>query len=322
MICSSIHFLSSGCRLHTALTIVFLSSIIMISLGAPHSSSANPLTGQSQENAKTDTLDQKRSLSVISGMVTRITLWQMQLKQRITTHVRSFKKDGRLGPLLPLFLIAFAYGVIHAAGPGHGKGVAMAYTLGQGRSYGTGFFLGSLIALIHAGSAILFVVILRVFLEQNISTSLDSISKTTQVASYSLITLIGLIMFISSIPPWFGKQHSSSDVQQKQAGRIVHGPLAAAFAIGVVPCPGVIMILLFCLSLDQMILGLLLGVTVSLGMAVTITLAVWMGLAGKRMTFRISSRWERATSFIERGLHSSSGLLLTCIGGLFLAAAL
>jgi ABC-type nickel/cobalt efflux system permease component RcnA len=254
--------------------------------------------------------------------MTRLTLWQMKIKQKISTHVRNFKQDGRIAPLVPLFLLAFAYGIIHAAGPGHGKGIAMAYALTQGRSCGAGLLLGALIAVIHAGSAILLVIVLRFTLEKSISTNLASVSQATQVVSYSLITLIGIIVLVRSLAAWFRKGQKDADSQQGPSGLVTKNPLTAACAIGLVPCPGVIMILLFCLSLDQMILGLLLGMMVSLGMAITITLAVWLSLAGKNITLRCSRRWENSASYFEKGLDTFSGLLLTTLGGIFLAATL
>lgn len=315
-------FLHCGCLKRLAGIIAFSGALIIFNLGALQTAAANPLTGQAHNQNQAPEIVQKKSLGVVSGLVKRITLWQMQLKHKISSHVRSFKSDGRIEPLLPLFLIALAYGAIHAAGPGHGKAVAMTYALAHGRTYGAGFLFSGLIALIHTGSAVLLVIILRLFLAQNTSGSLDSISQATQVVSYGLITLIGLFLFISSIPEWLGKQEDSNTGKSKQTSRIAQSPLAAAFAIGIVPCPGIIMILLFCLSLDQMILGFVLAIAVSIGMAITISLAVWISLAGKRLTIRISSRWQGGIFFAERVLHSTSGLLLSCIGGLFLAAAL
>lgn len=315
-------FLHDGWLRRIAWIITLSGALILFNLGGLQTAAANPLTGQTPDQNQAPPIVQKKSLGVVSGLVKRITLWQMQLKQKVASQVRSYKTDGRIGPLLPLFLIALAYGAIHAAGPGHGKAVAMTYALAHGRSYGAGFLLGGLIALIHAGSAVLLVFMLRLVLAQSTSGSLDSISQTTQVVSYGLITLIGLFLFISSIPEWFNKADDSNTTKPKQRSRIVQSPLAAAFAIGIVPCPGIIMILLFCLSLDQMVLGFLLAIALSIGMAITITLAVCFSLAGKRLTLRVSSRWQDGISYAERALHSASGLLLTCISGLFLTAAL
>ena len=44
-----------------------------------------------------------------------------------------------------------------------------------------------------------------------------------------------------------------------------------ALAVGLVPCPAVVMVMLFCLSMDALALGLVLAVFISLGMALTIS---------------------------------------------------
>lgn len=301
---------------------VFGGILVCMQIGLCEYSIANPLTGNPLEPQKTVAVTRQPSSTFFSDLVRTVTIWQMQLKQKMSHHVRLFKKEGKIRPLLPLFLLAFTYGSIHAAGPGHGKGIAMAYVLAQGRSYSTGILLGSLIALVHAGSAILLVIILRFALERALSSNLDAVSHITQIVSYGLITLIGFIIFLTSLPDWFNKKTAYPAENKNKIYKIASNPFTAALAIGVVPCPGVIMILLFCLSLEQMVLGLLLAFIVSCGMALTITVAVWVSVAGKKAALHVSSKWGSGLSYADRFLHSFSGLLLTAIGGIFLAASL
>ena len=297
--------------------VALVGMFVCMHIGLCEYSIANPFAGKPLEPQKQAFVSNQVSSTFFSNLVRSVTIWQMQLKQKISHHVRLFKKEGRIRPLLPIFLLAFAYGIIHAAGPGHGKGIAMAYTLAQGRSYGTGLLLGSLIALIHTGSAILLVVALRFALEQTIANNLDSISHITQIVSYGMITLIGFFILLTSLPDWCSKKPGQQTVDNKTIYRIAHNPFTAALAIGVVPCPGVIMILLFCLSLEQMVLGLLLAFSVSCGMAFTITAAVWISLTGKKAVFQLSNKWKPGLYYVDCFLHSFSGLLLTIIGGIF-----
>lgn len=304
-------------------TLLFLCGLFA---GVSPSYSSNPFLSKPAEVEKnTDKpslqSSEKKELkkALLPQIMARITLLQMQMKQKISTHVRNFKENGKFTPLIPIFLLAFSYGAVHAAGPGHGKGIAMTYSLGKGRTFRSGFMLGSLIATVHAGSAILLVLLLQLILHQNVTTSLDSVTQKTQIVSYGLLTLIGAVLLIASLFEWFEKEeHSSSPGRMQKAG---NNPLIAALAIGIIPCPGVIMILLFCLSLDQLILGILLGIAVSLGMALTITFAVWLSLAGKKTALAATSRWEKTFNFVEKFIHTFSALLLTSIGMLFLYTA-
>ena len=54
----------------------------------------------------------------------KIVFWQQQLHHKMAVLTRQAKETGSIRPFLFLILIAFAYGVLHAAGPGHGKGFA------------------------------------------------------------------------------------------------------------------------------------------------------------------------------------------------------
>lgn len=56
--------------------------------------------------------------------------------------------------------------------------------------------------------------------------------------------------------------------------------LPAVF-IGMIPCPGVVLVVLFCLSLGLPRLGIMLACAITLGMASTLSLFVLTAMAGK-----------------------------------------
>lgn len=304
---------------------LFLLFIMIGIAGGPDTLYAsNPFLERQQKSDHQATVKQEATREkpiYLSQVVSQITVLQMQMKNKISTHVRNFKTTGETGPLIPLFLLAFGYGAIHAAGPGHGKGIAMTYAMAKGRTFRSGASLGALIAAVHAGSAILLVSLIQLILHKNVAASMSSVNQKAQITSYGLLTLIGIILLVSSVYEWFEKEEcgKTSINKLKKAG---NNPLVAALAIGLVPCPGVIMILLFCLSLGQLLLGILLGITVSLGMALTITAAVWISLAGKNTALFAAARWERTFSFLEKSLHTLSAFILTIIGTLFLYTAI
>ena len=89
-----------------------------------------------------------------SKMITKLTLWQKRLNSEITRLTKELKRDHSKKPLVPLILMAFLYGVLHAAGPGHGKAIAFSYFL-SGRSHiKKGIILGNVISFLHAFSAV------------------------------------------------------------------------------------------------------------------------------------------------------------------------
>jgi len=84
----------------------------------------------------------------------KIALWQHQLNEKLTEHVKRLKANKTWDTLLPLILISFLYGIIHAAGPGHGKVVVFSYFFSHRSSVKKGLLLGNLISLFHAASGV------------------------------------------------------------------------------------------------------------------------------------------------------------------------
>ncbi|MCD6224575.1 MAG: hypothetical protein J7K32_03455, partial [Deltaproteobacteria bacterium] len=170
-------------------------------------------------------------------------------------------------PLFFLIMAAFIYGVIHAAGPGHGKAIALSYVLSQRPSYIHGILFGNFIALFHGVSGIVFVLFIRLVLNTSITNNLDHVTRITQISSYSIIACLGLGIFIHSLYKLIKnnaeKQHHFDNKQTRQ----YLNPFLSAFVVGCIPCPGVVMVMLFALSMDLIGLGIILGITISIGMA-------------------------------------------------------
>lgn len=287
--------------------------------------SSDPFSGQHQHRDDTQTAvasTSGKTASASGSLLEGISRWQMVLRQKIATAVRDFKNDGRFLPLLPLFGLVLLYGIVHAAGPGHGKAVAMSYALARGRSYSADLILGALISLTHAGSAVLLVFVLRVVLHKSIGGDMERVTRITELASSALIICIGCVILGTSIAAVVLTRPDPEDDEKCQCGRLMSNPLMAALSIGMVPCPGVIVILLFCMSLDQFLLGLLLAFTVSVGMAITITLSVWLIQAGRQVTLQLSARQTGALKLIERLLRILAGLALIALGGMSFAGKL
>ena len=84
--------------------------------------------------------------------------------------------------------IAFAYGVFHAVGPGHGKAVLLSYFLSQDAKISRGVWMGAQIAFFHVVSAIVIVIIVHLILQQAFGGPVDEMDFL-KIASYGAITL-------------------------------------------------------------------------------------------------------------------------------------
>ena len=249
-----------------------------------------------------------------------IALWQHRLNQKMADLMREAKATNSLKPLAFLLVIAFAYGAIHAAGPGHGKVFAISYILAQRPRLLRGILFGNFIALFHGLSGILFVLIIRIILEKSITGTLEDVTRITQIISFSLIACLGLGILIKSIYRWIKSAKNSRPSFDKSNKRHLNSPLLSALVVGMIPCPGVVMVMLFALSMNLVGLGIMLGVTLSLGMAFTITCVVVMGILGKTASLGMVAKNSSLVITLEYLIETIAGLVITCLGLLFLTA--
>lgn len=252
----------------------------------------------------------------------KIAEWQQRLNQKMTALARNAKETGNLRILISLVIIAFAYGVLHAAGPGHGKAVALSYIISRGRKLGRGVLLGNMIAFFHGLSGVLLVLAVHFILQKRVSGSLEAVTRTTQLISYSLIALLGAGLLFRSFFLWrqemgiVGADHAeNSDDKRKH-------PLIMALAVGMVPCPGVALVMLFCLSINAINLGLVLALFVVLGMAMTISAVGVVGLAGKNLVIRALEGRHKLAKMIQRVIETLASLMVLALGLLLLSATI
>ena len=80
--------------------------------------------------------------------------WQSRISLLLTKTMTDIKDRESSWPLMVGLFVAFAYGVVHTLGPGHGKAVVVAYFVGEGGSLWRGMRMGGQIALFHVLSAL------------------------------------------------------------------------------------------------------------------------------------------------------------------------
>ncbi len=296
-------------------SVVVLILLLTVSI-APLASVANPFT-KKPENQEPATV-----LVIKNRFFAKIIIWQYKLKIKMSSLVRQAETTRSIKPLLLLIMAAFAYGAIHAAGPGHGKAIALSYVLSQRPSYIQGMLFSNCIALFHGASGIIFVLFIHLILKTNIMKNLADVTNMAQIISYSTITCFGLGIFIHSIYKLIKK----NDQKQHTLETFKSGKYTKAVLLGLVvgstPCSGVVMVMLFTLSMNLIALGIILGIIISIGMALTLSIAVLITISGKVALFTEISKKSKRTVIIEYGIEMFAGLLLMILGTLFLGANL
>lgn len=249
-----------------------------------------------------------------SRLFLQIILWQHQLKQKMSELIRISKNNGSIKPLILLMGLAFSYGAIHAAGPGHGKFIAATYILSHKVRILWGLLFGVCIGIFHGFSGIGGVLGLRYIIEKSVGETLEMTTTVTQMVSFGLIALLGLgILFKNGYTLFFVKANKIKKTPAKGSRKSL---LSWALAVGLVPCPAVVMVMLFCLSMEVMILGLLLAICISIGMAATISFVITIAILGKSGFLNMVS--EKHIETIEGCIGILSGVAVTFFGIVFL----
>ena len=286
--------------------------IVITCLWASPALSHNPFT------SKPETQHKAPAPLVKNQFFVKLILWQHQLKQKMSELIREARNTGNIKPLVFLMALAFSYGAVHAAGPGHGKLVAVSYVLSHKVSIMGGVLLGTFISFFHGFSGAVGVLGLHYIIQRGVSETLGSITTVTQIISFGLITLLGLGILLKNGCALFLKP--AFDPIAEDAKASPKGLIPWAVAVGLVPCPAVVMVMLFCLSMDVLTLGLLLAACISLGMAATISCVVITVVMGKTGALKTVSKQRAET--IERAMGIFSGIFVTIFGSFFLIMAI
>ncbi len=129
------------------------------------------------------------------GSATGFTGWilsqQSLFERSIAGAVRASKADG--SALWFLLGLSFLYGVLHAAGPGHGKAVLASYMVANERALKRGIVLSFLAALLQALVAIVLVGLLSLVFHAT-ALGMRSTAAAIEKASYFGIAVLGLLL--------------------------------------------------------------------------------------------------------------------------------
>ena len=129
-----------------------------------------------------------------SGPLAQFYFWisqqQRQFLATLAGSLREIKSGNTFGAAVVLIGFSFAYGVLHAAGPGHGKAIVSSYMLADGQTVRRGVQLAFLSGLVQALSAIvLFAVV--VLMLQGARTQIANTEAWLERASWAIVALFG-----------------------------------------------------------------------------------------------------------------------------------
>lgn len=264
---------------------------------------------------------------------------QGDLHRRLAKAVRAVKGDAAGEAAAFLILLSFLYGIFHAAGPGHGKAVISTYLLANESAVKRGIVLAFLASFVQGLSAIGLVAIMAVLLDMA-GLRVTAAVGTLESASYALIALIGLWLLWSVLKGSralrggsaaqgqdhhhhdhaCGHNHAPDPALLSRKG-VFSKAWAIVAAVGIRPCSGAVLVLLFALAHGIFLAGVAATAAMSLGTAATVSALAVITLYSKRLAFAAMGARRRWVDVTYQLLGVGGAALLVLLGGsLFLAS--
>ncbi|WP_262031084.1 nickel/cobalt transporter [Microvirga sp. Mcv34] len=241
--------------------------------------------------------------------------------------VRAMKEDG--SALSSLLLVGFAYGVFHAAGPGHGKGVISAYLVADDKALRKGFALSLAAALVQALVAIGIVSIVNLALRATAST-MNKLAMNVEVASFIAVALLGAVItwrkagkvlgvMALGRNPYAPVQEDCDHVHMpppQELSRLTRwrDMAGVAIAAGIRPCAGALIVLVFALSQGLFAAGIAATFAMALGTALTTGAIAALAVFFKAMALRVAGGRGASGAIAIAGLELLAAAFVLVLG--------
>ncbi|HWK45080.1 MAG TPA: hypothetical protein VNT30_10180 [Stellaceae bacterium] len=278
--------------------------------------------------------------SIGGGLWTGLAKLQRGLNSSISREFRIVRDTGSSSAIAVVLGIAFLYGVLHAAGPGHGKSVVAAYFVANEARWTSGIVMGGVISLIQGLFAILMVFLFSLLLRWK-EFQIQDRGALVEFVSYAIIVAIGGVMLYRAIiRPAHGRHdhghhdhgHSDHGHHPEHAHRHdhaqapvaacghVHGPVAAdpklILAAGLTPCPSAFLILFFALANGAFLVGVAAVLALSIGMGLTVSGIGVLSIVGRGFLKRVFGGSDQRGERLERILAVTGAALIVGFSGL------
>lgn len=299
----------------------------------PALAQTNPLTGRPAPQAEQA---QPARAPASPGLLARASREMFQLQARMNKalagQMRAIRDGDGLaaiaGSLATGMLLAFFYGALHVAGPGHGKAVIVSYFLGREAKVSRGLWLGLQIAATHVVAAIVLVWVADVALRQAFGGTPAEL-RAVQAVSYGAILVIGLHMLWQAIRRLRGQpvaelcdHHGHTHADHHDHGREQARQGVLSFAVGLVPCTGATLVMLYALANGIVYAGIIMVLAIGFGMAAAMAIIGIATILARRAALARMPGGRSGDSRWAGALQSLAGLAIALLGGLMLYGAL
>ena len=257
--------------------------------------------------------------------------------------------------------LSFLYGVFHAAGPGHGKVVISSYVLANETQLRRGVLLSVLSAMLQSVVAVVFVLVAAGLLGMT-SIAMGDAANWIGIASYAMVASLGLWLVLRKVFGWgHGHRHADMAHKAREhlhghEGHVHHDhehhghgdhdhahhdhadhahivtpeattgslreQLSVVLAVGLRPCSGALVVLVFALSQGLLPAGIAAVFLMGAGTAITVALLATLAVTAKGLARRIGGADNPVTAAVVWWVELAGAAAVLAFGVLLLIASL
>lgn len=284
------------------------------------------------------------ALASTSGVFGWIAAKQAAFYQKMSATLSQAKTDGSAFGLL--VLLGFLYGMLHAAGPGHGKAVISSYLIATGETFRRGALMSFVSAMLQALVAVIVVGVFALILGAA-NRAMGIAAYWLEALSYAAIAVLGASIIWRTWRRRARKHHhdhshdhghhhhehghtcgahcnhSHAPEPAQLEGRFdLRQAMAAIVAVGVRPCTGAIIVLVFALTQGLFWAGVAATFAMALGTAITVTAIAALAVWAKQVAVRLAGRSSASGGMVLTAIEVLAGLVVMGFGLLLLIGML
>jgi ABC-type nickel/cobalt efflux system permease component RcnA len=274
--------------------------------------------------------------SPVSRLTASIRVIQQRFYKRLSAAVTGLKEERSAAAAAGLIALAFAYGIFHAAGPGHGKAVITAYLLADRRSLRRGVALAALAALTQALTAIALVFGFVLILEAS-GRQIQLATRELEVLSYAMVAALGLWLTWRALAPLAAPlaalaahdgavhhHHHHHHVPGPEADRPLtwRNAWPVIASIGIRPCTGAIVVLVFAHSLGLYAAGIVATLSMAVGTALTVSVLAVLAVGARDLAGRLAAARSGLAEAFYRAVAVAGSLAVLFLGVALLLSAI
>lgn len=272
--------------------------------------------------------------------------WQRDLHRSLTLAITELSRIPTMATWVSLLSISFAYGVFHAAGPGHGKAVLATYLATHGGAVKRALGLSFAASLLQGVTAIVLVVVLVYGLGWVTRQAMGSVAWVEQ-ASFLLVAALGGWLcwravkqlrrayqterVVHSHSP--GHEHSHGHDHSHCCGGAHHiephqaldwrTAMMTVGAIGMRPCSGAVLMLGAASLLGQFEVGVASVVAMSIGTGITVSALALASIFARGWARQRLSKQQHGQRSVQKatGWVALAGGALIVVLGISLSVA-